>query len=337
MMTTLYPYLCALYLFFPLYLFAANDNILHSFEHSEGGGDQDMIIQEERDEQEFEITAVDDSRDWLKEYIDDVSYDVDGFFIDSFFGDDIINDDVAGSRAKLSFFTRREIGKPLEFKYGIDVRLELPNTNERFSLLVQSSEDEEAGQENIPLDINETAEYSTALRYMIKETEFWKVSFDNGIKWGVPPNPFSRLRFRRLTYSDTDHARFTQTFDWSADDGFGESTRFEINHPLNVERMIRFSGGASYLLADDFFELDYGVSLYHELNRKEVLAYYLRVSGENRRNMSFNNYGVGIRYRRMVYQDWVFAEITPELETANANNYDVTPILMFRFEALIGH
>ena len=336
-MTTTFKTIIILIFAFSVDAMAASESVLHAFERQEGGGDQDILLFQPTQEVDFQSSTIDGSRDWLREYIDDVSYGVDGFFIDNFFGDDIINDDVAGSRAKLSFFTRREIGKPVEFKYGIDVRLALPNTNERFSLLVQSSDDEDEGQENIPIDINEKAEYSTALRYMFKETEFWKVSFDNGIKWGVPPDPFSRLRFRRLTYSDSYHTRLTQTIEWSADDGFEESTRFELNRPLNIDRMIRFSGGASYALEDDFFELDYGVNLYHELNRKEVLAYYLRVSGANTKNMSFNNYGIGIRYRRLVYQDWVFAEVTPELETANANNYDVTPIIMFRFEALIGH
>lgn len=37
-----------------------------------------------------------------------------------------------------------------------------------------------------------------------------------------------------------------------------------------------------------------------------------------------------------IYQDWVFAEVSPELETSRVNQYDITPIIMFRFEALFG-
>ena len=317
------------------FLWAAQDRVLHSFERTEGAGERDIVVDEQPVEEELKITVIDSSHNWLSDYVDSLSYGIDGFFVDTFFGDDVINDDISGSRAKISFFTRREIGQPVDYKYGISLRVVLPNTDEQFSLLVESSDDEES-RENTPVDSVEKAEYSTALRYMFKETENWKVSFDNGVKWGLPPDPFTRLRFRRLDYYDTYSTRITQTFDWAVTDGLGEETRFEVNRPLNIDRLVRFSGGARYDLNNDYFELDYGITLYHELNRKEVLAYYLRVSGENHQTMSFNNYGICLRYRRMVYQDWIFVEVTPEIESANENYYDATPIIMFRFEALIG-
>jgi hypothetical protein len=334
-MIKVFHFIVLISLFCSQSLWAAQDRVLNSFEHTEGSGDRDIIIEQDEEEEELRIGAIDSSHNWLSDYVDSLSYGLDGFVVDTFFGDDVINDDISGSRAKISFFTRREIGQPVDFKYGISLRVVLPNTDERFSVLVESSDDEES-RENTPVDSVEKAEYSTALRYMFKETDNWKVSFDNGIKWGLPPDPFSRLRFRRLDYFDTYHTRITQTIDWATTDGIGEETRFEINRPLNTDRLIRVSGGARYELNEDYFELDYGLSFYHELNKKEALAYYFRASGENRNNMSFNNYGIGLRYRRLVYQDWVFVEITPELESANENYYDVAPIIMFRFEALVG-
>jgi hypothetical protein len=89
-------------------------------------------------------------------------------------------------------------------------------------------------------------------------------------------------------------------------------------------------------LNNDYFDLNYSATLFHELNASEVLAYYFRASGDTIKDTSFNNYGVGVRYRRKIYQNWVFAEISPELETASDNEYDITPVIMFRFEALIG-
>jgi hypothetical protein len=334
-MIKVFSFIVFIFLFYSQSLWAEQEKQLHSFERSEGSGNQDVIVTEAEAEEELKIDAIDRSHNWLADSVDSLSYGIDGFFVDTFFGDDVINDDISGSRAKISFFTRREIGHPVDYKYGISLRVVLPNTDERFSVLVESSDDDES-RENNPVETVEKAEYSTALRYMLKETDNWKVSFDNGIKWGLPPDPFSRLRFRRLDYFDTYHTRITQTFDWAAVDGFGEETRFEINRPLNIDRLIRVSGGARYEMTNDYFELDYGLSLYHELNKKEVLAYYFRASGEHHDSMSFNNYGIGLRYRRLIYQNWVFIEVTPELESANNNRYDIAPIIMFRFEALIG-
>ena len=309
---------------------------LHTFEQQDGGGNQTIQIDTVRKKEQTKISFIDYSHDWLKDYIDNVSYNVDGFFIDAFFSDDLIEDDVNGSRAKVSFFTRRKIGQPVDYKYGISVKLVLPNTDERFNLLLQSSEEDESERENNPINTVDNVEYSTALRYVFQETERWKVNFDTGVRWGIPPDPFSRLRFRRYAYFDNFRVKSTQNFFWSGNDGFGEETKIEFNQPLNIDRLIRYSAGAEYLLNDEYFTLDYGVALYHELNSSEVLAYYYRAAGDTIERTTFNNYGIGIRYRRKVYQNWMFVEVNPELETQSDTEYDITPIIMFSFEALIG-
>ncbi|MGK0249371.1 MAG: hypothetical protein ACI910_002113 [Oleispira sp.] len=330
-----------LFSFFVMMLFfnlcwGIEESYLHTFELQEGSGNQPIKIDLIRDEEKTNIRIIDYSHDWLKDYIDDFSYNVDEFFIDTFFSDDIIEDDVGGSRAKLSYFTRREIGQPVGYNYGISIKLVLPNTNEHFNLLFQSSEDEEAERENNPINTFENVEYSTALRYVFDETERWKVNFDTGIRWGIPSDPFSRLRFRRYAYFDNFRVKATQSFLWSGNDGFGEESEVELNQPLNIDRLIRYSAGAKYSLNDDYFDLNYGITLFHELNSSEILAYYYRAAGDTINNMTFNNYGIGVRYRRKIYQDWMFAEVNPELETQVENEYDITPIIMFRFEALIG-
>lgn len=312
------------------------ERYLHSFERQDGGGNQDIEMNHSLQKKSVEISFIEYSHDWLKNYIDNLSYNVDGFFVDTFFSDDIIEDDVNGSRAKLSFFTRRKIGQPVDYKYGVSVKLVLPNTDERFNLLLQSSDNDEDERESNPIDTIENVEYSSALRYVFQESQRWKVNLDTGIHWGLPPNPFSRLRFRRYAYFDDFSFKTTQNFLWSSKDGLGEETKVEFSQPLNIDRLMRYSASAEYLVKDEYFTLDYNVTLYHELNAAEILAYYFRASGDTIDTITFNNYGLGIRYRRKVYQDWMFAEVNPELETQNETEYDLTPIIMFRFEALIG-
>jgi len=313
------------------------EQVMHTGKFETGGSSEAVKIELKPHVEQTNIGFMDYSRDWLADYIDSVSYNVDGFFIDTFFGDDLLEDDVKGSRAKLSFFTRRELGKPVDYNVGMSVKLVLPNTNERLNLLFESSEQDEDLLEGNALQTVENVEYSTALRFIVKETDNWSAKLDTGIKWGLPPDPFVRMRLRRVGYLDGLRLRTTQSFFWSSTDGIGEKTDFQLNQPLNLDRMLRYSTSARYLLKNDYFELKYGLSLFHELNAKEVLAYYIRAAGDTIEDATFNNYGVGIRYRRQIYQDWVFAEVNPEIETAAENEYDTTPIIMFRFEALVGH
>jgi len=105
-------FLLYLYLILMVYsqpLLAAEESILKSFEYTEGGGNSDIDFSQTKKEVPTKITLIDDSHDWLKDYIDGVSYSVDSFFVDTFFGDDVIDDEISGTRAKLSFFTREKL------------------------------------------------------------------------------------------------------------------------------------------------------------------------------------------------------------------------------------
>ncbi len=273
------------------------------------------------------------SRKWLAGYLDNLSGDIDSFFVDTFFSEDILEDDVGGSRAKLSFYTRREAGEPVDYKFGVSVNLELPRISERLNLLLESS-DEEA-READPLESVENNNYSAALRFIFRETDRWKTSLDSGVRWGMPPDPFTRFRARRYAWFSEWEMKATQTLYWYSSKGWGEDTSVQLNYPLNIEKLFRINAKAGYLLDDDFFKLSYSASLYHELSSKAALAYVAGASGDTELTPTFYSYTASLRYRRKLYQDWVFGEISPELIWERDSNYETTPVIMFRIETVI--
>tara|TARA_R110000868_G_scaffold17813_2_gene77713 strand:+ start:9304 stop:10314 length:1011 start_codon:yes stop_codon:yes gene_type:complete len=273
------------------------------------------------------------SREWLASYLDNLSGGLDSFFVDTFFSENILEDDVKGSRAKLSFYTRRELGDPVDYKFGISVNLELPNISERLNLLLQS-EDEEA-READPLESIENNHYSAALRFILQESERWKADIDTGVRWGLPPDPFTRLRARRYGYFAEWEVKATQTLSYYATKGWGEDTSLQMNYPLNIEKLFRINAKAAYLLNDDYFKLSYSGGLYHELSRRAALGYIAGASGDTEGYPSFYNYSVSVRYRRQIYKDWVFAEFAPELVWERDKDYETTPVIMFRIESVI--
>ena len=281
-------------------------------------------------------TFVDTSKDWLAEYLNTLSGDLDSFFFDSFFSDDILEDDVKGSKAKLSFFTRRKIGQPVDYNFGISVKLELPKVHKRLNLIFESETEETTNPENNVVNAAENVEYSAALRFMIQETKHWKANIDTGIRWQMPPDPFTRLRVRRFAELPMDiNLRATQEFSWYQSEGYGSRTSFRFDRQIGEKRLLRLNNNAKYLLDNDYFELSSSLTLYHELNTKEALAYSIGASGDDKDTATFYNYSVGVRYRRQIYRDWMFAEISPELVSQREDHYDIEPVIMFRFEALI--
>jgi len=276
---------------------------------------------------------VERSRYWLASYLDRLSADLDSFFVDSFFSEDILEDDVKGSRAKLSWYTRRELGDPVDYKFGISVRLVFPNTNKRLNLLLESEEEDK--RESSPLESVENNQYSAALRFILKESEKWRADIDTGIRWGVPPDPFSRLRARRFFSFLNWNNRATQSLFYYTSRGWGERTELQLNRPVDHDKLVRFNTSAEYLLNDDYFSLRYSLGLYQELSKKAALGYIWSASGDTEDRATFHSYSASVRYRRLIYKDWVFAEVSPSLVWKREDGYDATPVIMFRLESVI--
>ena len=276
---------------------------------------------------------VERSRYWLARYLDGLSSGLDSFFVDSFFSEDILEDDIQGSRAKLSFYTRRELGDPVDYKFGLSVKLVFPNTNKRLNLLLES--EEEAVREADPLESVENNNYSAALRFIIQESERWKTDIDTGIRWGVPPDPFSRIRARRLFGFMDWKARATQTLYYTTVKGWGERSSLQLNRSLGTSKLLRLNGSAEYLLNDGFFKFRYDIGAYHELSHRAALGYIAGASGDAEETASFYDYFASVRYRRLIYKDWVFAEVAPSLVWERDKEYETTPVIMFRIESVI--
>lgn len=278
--------------------------------------------------------VLDRSKDWLANYLNTLSGRIDTFFIDSMFGEDILEDDVRGSRARISMFTRRELGEGVDYKVSASVKLVLPNTNERFNLLLESEDDAEAVERD-PIKSLESANYSTALRFIINESREWKNSIDAGVRWDVPPNVFVRGRSRRYSYFSDWTLRTTQSLFYYVNDGLGESTDIRMDYPINTEKLFRITAEAKYWLEQDYFDLNYNFVLYHELSPRSVLAYNAGATGDTDGKLAFNQYFAGFKYRRLIYSNWVYAEIAPQFEWSEEFDYRTIPVVMFRLEALI--
>ncbi|KZZ43947.1 hypothetical protein A3759_12650 [Thalassolituus sp. HI0120] len=277
--------------------------------------------------------AMDRSRDWLVRYLDSISGDIDTFFVDTFFSEDITTDDVKGSRAKLSLYTRRELGKPVDYKFGISVKMVFPNTNERLNLLLESDEEADA-READPIESVENVDYTAALRFIINESDKWKTNVDAGIKWGLPPDPFVRFRARRYSYFSEWEMKITQVVSYFTKEGWRETSRVQGNYPINIEKQFRLSARADYLLNDDYFTLSYGAGLYHRLSKKAALGFVASASGNTEKTATFNAYAAGVRYRRQIWKNYVFAEVSPEFIWTSETEYESTPVIMFRIETV---
>lgn len=286
-------------------------------------------------EHEDSPARIDRSKDWLAKRIGGVSESLDSFFIERFFGDKILDDNTQGSRAIISLHTRREIGGEVEYFFDGRVKLVLPHTSDRLKLLISSDDDSEYSVERDPIKNIENASYSTALRLILSESHRWATDLDVGATWDAPPDPYVRLRFRRRLQIGQWHTQFTQSFYHYALDKSGEKTDIYGDYNLSGSKLLRLSTTAKYKRKDGYFNVDYGISLYHRLKNKAVLSYVLGASGDTEKDAVFKHYYAGVRFRRLIYKDWIFAEIFSSQEWDLDNDFRRQAVVMFRIEAII--
>ncbi|MEC8103317.1 MAG: hypothetical protein CSH37_02415 [Thalassolituus sp.] len=271
------------------------------------------------------------SRRWLVDHLDNLSGGIDSFFVDRFFNDDVTDIQGQGSHAKFSFFTRRELGDPVDYKFGVSMNIELPHTNDRLNLLLQS-EDEDVRESQI-FESPDNVTYSSALRFIIQQSERWSSSVDAGVRWGIPPDPFIRLRARRPVYFDYWNLNLRQELNYYTSDGYGSVTDLTFDRPIDTQRLFRLETEAEYLLNNDYFTLMYGGGLYHEINPIYAYAVLARATGDSEFGPTFDAYEFGVRVRRRVYHEWMFAEIQPQYVWTRENEWKPTPVIMFRLQA----
>lgn len=296
----------------------------------------DEAVQQNRvDEVEVPIgEKVDRSKQWLIDKIDGFSEGLDVFFVQNFFNESVIEDDVGGNRAVIGFNTRREFGGDVDYKLTGRLKLELPNTNKRLKLIVASEDNSEYSIEKQPIQNLENATYTTALRVILNERSAWDTDLDIGLRGGLPLNPYSRLRARRYDQIFSWQNRFTQSIYYNHLDGWGETTEVRFDKNLSKNHLLVFNTEADYLRQNKYFDITSDVNLYHKINEGALLAYQMGVVGDTDKGSVISSYFTGIKYRKLIYKDWIYAGVNPQMEWNKDRDYRRMWVLMFSFETV---
>lgn len=275
---------------------------------------------------------MDSSRRWVVSQLDKLSGGLDSFFVDMFFDEDISDQDVTGSRARISYRIRHEQGEPMEYKLGVGVNIVLPHTEDRLNLLIES-EDETTDESGV-LEAPENSSYSATLRFIIRESKRWKTTLDAGIRWGLPPDPYTRLRIRRpINFNDHVRLKFRQELSYYTQEGYGEETNLQFDYGLSATQAVRARVSSSYLLNDHFFKLRYGMGWYREVTHKFSYAIIGAARGNTEHGPTIYEYTFGVNARKTVYKDWMTVELFPHMLWANDNEWEPVPVITLKFQA----
>lgn len=282
------------------------------------------------------LRFLDWSRSLVSGYVESLNDGVDSFFMSAFFDDEIIADQSSGSNGRLYFISRREEADNPDYQVGVNLRLTLPHSRDRFKLLIETDENEDDQIENDILDTTDNVTYSTALRVDLEPRDNWRTSLDNGIRWSGEPVYFTRVRVRRVDYHNHWRTRLYQQVGWRTDEGWGAYSSVSGLMPLGFHRYFNLSLSGDYLLDNDYVDLDARAAIFDELSERAAMLYQFQILGNTLEYGKVTDFVFSVSYRRKIYKDFIFAEIIPEMAWPRDRDYEFTPAITFRLDFIFG-
>ena len=134
--------------------------------------------------------------------------------------------------------------------------------------------------------------------------------FDVGVRFRLPPDPFLKGRwFRNWSVSEDSLLRLRQTVFWTDRRGLGETTQIDLDKLLQDNLLFRWSNSGT--LSEDRDGLDWtsGFAFFQGLSNRRAFTYRGFIRGETGRDVSLQNYGVEVGFRRRILRTWLFAEV----------------------------
>jgi hypothetical protein len=204
--------------------------------------------------------------------------------------------------------------------FGHEIRLSanlsLPRVSDRVRLLVSRDASIEGdGQFDDDIGRGDDDEQTRlGLRFLVAEDGRTRFDADATIKvssGGLNPRARSRLRHVR-GLSESTLARWTQTFFWELDDGFGTISRADWEWLPDSLTLVRLTGRGTLSEETDGIDWRTGLVGFRQLDRISAVRSEIGAFGYTDPDPTIEEYFVNVRYRRAFLRDWLFFELQPE-------------------------
>jgi hypothetical protein len=296
------------------------------------GAEETQIQQADR------IEAIDTPRDYLSgQFVTFVSA------IDRFFGDNRNYQESNESVLQVDITRVTGYGGDRKIVLSGRAKLNLPSTERRFHLLLETNPDqnitgESAQTRNTPLAKQVVApeSYGAALRYEKAQESPWHFSADAGVKFqGINIDPFTRARGSYAISLDQWRLKAAETVFWFNTIGAGETTQLDVERFLSDPVLFRATSNVTWLKDTQNLDMRQDLSLYHTVNERTALLYQASAIGVSRPAYQATDYVLLITYRYRLHRDWVFFELSPQLHFPKEKDFHSSPTFLMRLEMLL--
>lgn len=246
--------------------------------------------------------------------------------LDSFFATDRADDEFGRSQLRLrsSFFLNdKEIS---ESKTQYRMNLKLPSLEKRFRPEYYETEAEKKAREEKKL-----------LREEKREPR-WIFNSDVSASVAIPPKLIIRSRVRNNFRTGTIQHFFKQQLTYTTDaSGFVTETTLDSDHTFNEDFIFRFINKFEWEITPKIYTTNHGPTWLYQASDDDAFNYgFITHSIIDGGPWHVDNHNLFLTYRRNLYQQWVYLDITHGLNFPKKWDFVPCPYLNFQFEMIFG-
>lgn len=258
--------------------------------------------------------------------------------VDQFMANAEKSADATGSFIRLTFDTTWDESGSVDFKPGIQFRLRLPQTQKKLSLTFESDPEETRTTQDIATNTTEQSGrqrdsgFYTGLEKEVDSGGTWKIRPGLGIRIRSPLDYYLRVRASHETYFDRWKFTFKQSVYWFDSDGYGEDSTIEWDYLLRDDLIFRTTSFLRYTEENEYFDMSQSFFLINQITQKRTISYQVAVFADSKPALYATSYLFNVRYRQNVHKDFMFVEVSPQIEYQQENNFDAEYSLFLRLE-----
>ena len=260
-------------------------------------------------------------------------------WFDEFFSDPRSEEETAGTLLRLQGSTTLTQGEGLSYDGQIKARLNLPNLQRRFHLVLSSEEENTTIQDSrINQDLAGNKNNQTlALQYTQQRSSTFslihriQLDLDNGLN----PQIRSRLRYT-LPVAKQSLLSLTQTIFWEYQDGFGEESRIDFDLPVDENMLFRTTGRGLFSETSQGYEWLVMQQWLISFNERQALSLGAFCGGETHPKGRIAEYNLFSKFRQRFIKEWLFIELHPELYWRHDDDFRPTAAFTLTLEIQLG-
>ena len=204
---------------------------------------------------------------------------------------------------------------------GVRFRLDVPTTNERLRLVLESDPEETQGtlaEQGANRQRNDSRDTRSVLGisqlFSDDKTQGWKNRLGGGVKLHLPPDPYVRFTTERLwrlggPWSLDSHNRAS----WFDSEGYSARSRWDVGRPLDDRHHLRFVSQFLWQELVGPLEFSQSAEISQILGKRSAVNYAAVLVGQSSTQPRINDYYLQAAYRRNLHEEFLFADVVPEL------------------------